>query len=55
MIIEKNEKTYIVTELSNKWTVKAEKGKLLTAYDISKKVCSTVDELRVYIQESNLF
>ena len=49
MIIEKNGKSYTITELSDKWTVKAENGKLSVAFDISKKICTTADELQDYV------
>lgn len=55
MIIEKNGKAYIVTELSDKWTVKAGSGKLSVAYDISKKICTTADELQDYIVQNEMF
>lgn len=55
MIIEKNSKTYTVTELSNKWTVKAENGKLTVAFDVSKKICTTDNELREYVLQSDIF
>ena len=55
MIIEKNGKSYTVTEYRDKWTVKAESGKLSVAYDVSKEICSTADELREYVNNNNLF
>ena len=55
MDITKNDKTYTVTESRNKWTVKAENGKLSVAYDVSKDLCTTVEELRKYILKSDLF
>ena len=55
MIIEKNGKAYTVTELSNKCTVKAENGKLSVAFDISKELCSTADELREYVLQNDMF
>lgn len=55
MIIEKNGKAYTVTELSDKWTVKAESGKLSVAFDVSKKICTTADELREYVLKNDMF
>ena len=55
MDITKNGKTYTVTELRNKWTVKAENGKLSVAYDVSKELCATTDELQKYVLQSELF
>ena len=55
MIIEKNSKSYTITELSDKWTVKAENGKLSVAFDISKKICTTADELQDYVLQNDMF
>lgn len=55
MIIEKNGKSYTITELSDKWTVKAENGKLSVAFDISKKICATADELQDYVLQNDMF
>ena len=54
MIIEKNGKKYSVSEYSAKWVVKSNSGKLSVSYDVSKDLCSTEDELREYIQSSDL-
>ena len=53
MVIEKNGKAYTVTEYRDKWTVKAESGKLSVAFDVSKELCSTADELREYVLNNN--
>jgi len=53
MYIEKNGKMYTVSELRDKWTVKADNGKLSVSYDISKELCSTSDELRRYVLNNN--
>lgn len=55
MIIEKNGKVYTVTELSDKWTVKAESGKLAVAFDVSKKICTTAAELQEYVLQNDMF
>ena len=55
MIIEKCGRIYTVTELRDKWTLKAENGKLSVAYDVSKEICSTTEELREYMQQNDLF
>lgn len=55
MVIEKGEKKYTVTEYKSKWTVSEESGKLSVAYDVSKEICGTADELRDYILKSDLF
>ena len=53
MIIEKNGKVYTVTESSTKWTVKSDSGKLSVAFNVSKELCSTADELREYVLNNN--
>ena len=55
MDITKDGKTYTITESHNKWTVKAENGKLSVAYDVSKELCTTAEELRRYVLKSDLF
>ena len=55
MIVEKNGKIYSVSEHSAKWVVKSNSGKLSVSYDVSKELCSTEDDLREYIQASELF
>ena len=55
MDITKDGKTYTITESRNKWTVKAENGKLSVAYDVSKELCATAEELRRYVLKSDLF
>ncbi len=55
MIVEKNGKAYSISEYSTKWVVKLSSGKLSVSYDISKDLCANEDELRKYIESSNLF
>ena len=55
MIIEKNGNAYAVIELNDKWTVKTENGKLSVAFDVSKKICTTADELRDYVLQNDMF
>lgn len=55
MIIEKNGKTYTVTEHRDKWRVTAESGKLSIAFDVSKELCATADALRVYVNNNSIF
>ena len=55
MVIEKNGKAYTVTEYRDKWTVKAESGKLSVAFDVSKELCHTADALRVYVNNNSIF
>ncbi len=53
MLIEKNGKTYIVTEASNKWTVKSDDGKLSVSFEVPKELCPTADELREYVLKND--
>lgn len=55
MVIEKNGKAYTITEHRDKWTVKAESGKLSVAFDVSKELCSTADALRAYVSNNSIF
>ncbi len=53
MMIEKNGKTYAVTESTTKWTLKSSYGKLDIAFDVAKESCATFDELREYVLNDN--
>ncbi len=53
MQIEKNGKTYTVTECPKKWTVSLDSGKLSVAFDVSKELCSTEEQLREYVLTNN--
>ena len=53
MVIEKNGKAYTITESRDKWIVKTESGKLSVAFDVSKELCSTADELREYVSNNS--
>ena len=55
MYITKNGIEYTVTEYRDKWTVKADSGKLSVAFDVSKSICKTSEELREYVLKINLF
>lgn len=55
MVIEKNGKSYSVTELRDKWKVSKDSGKLALSVDVPKEICETADELRNYIMNNNLF
>lgn len=55
MYITKNEKNYSVNEHRDKWTVKADGGKLSVAFDVSKNICKTFEELREYVLKNDLF
>lgn len=55
MIIKKESNIYSVAEAKDKWVVKLEGGKVSIAYEIPKGICYTIDELKMYIQEDDLF
>lgn len=54
MVIEKNGRAYIVTETSEKWTVKFKNGKLSVDFDVSKKICATCAELRDFVLQNDI-
>lgn len=55
MYITKNGEIYFVTECRDKWTVKADGGKLSVAFDVSKNICKTFEELQEYVLKNDLF
>ena len=55
MIIEKGSKQYEVKELTHDWAVVAKVGKLTTDIRISKAACPTLENLKNYIQQENIF
>ena len=55
MYITKNGKEYSVTEYRDKWTIKSDSGKLSVAFDVSKNICKTSEELREYVLKNDLF
>lgn len=54
MGIEKNGTTYEVKETAAKWTLKALGGKVSLAYEVSKKDCKTLEELKQYVTGNDL-
>lgn len=55
MKIEKNGKTYDVKENKASWTLTTEAGIVSVSYNVPKDDCPTLDALRAYVIESNLF
>lgn len=55
MRIEKNEKTYEVTECQKHWSVRLQSGALSATFQVSKDICKTEAELRDYIEKENMF
>lgn len=55
MTVEKNGKSYEVTETATKWQLKTGEGKVKLSYEVSKDDCATLEELRQYIADNDLF
>lgn len=53
MQIEKNGKIYTVEQFPQKWTVTNRSGKLLVAFDVSKELCRTEEQLRKYVLDND--
>ena len=55
MKIEKHGKTYIVKENKASWTLTTETGIVAVSYNVPKDKCPTLEALRAYVNESELF
>lgn len=55
MIIEKNDKAYVVTEKDKKWIVKLKKEKLEVSFEISRDICSTAEAVKEYLLTNDEF
>ena len=55
MRIEKNEKTYEITEHTHHWSVVWSAGALSATFRVDKELCPTADDLRTYITENTMF
>lgn len=55
MIVEKNGKLYELNERKNHWSVILKSGALSVDFQVSKDICTTVEELKEYIQKDNMF
>lgn len=55
MTIKKNGKVYTVRENKNSWTVSTKFGRVSLVYNVPKTDCSTFDDLKAYVAESDLF
>lgn len=55
MTIKKNGKAYTVRENKASWTVSLSAGRVSVSYNVPKAVCATLDALKSYVAESNLF
>ncbi len=55
MKVEKGEHIYTITETANAWNVKTDISKLSVSYNVSKKICKTIDDVKKYIAENDIF
>ncbi len=55
MIIQKDEKTYLVSEARDHWTISRTEGKLRVSYKISREVCPDAEALRQYVESEAAF
>lgn len=55
MIVEKNNKSYNVTESDTKWKISLEDGKLSVAFEVSKNDCVAINDVQEYIMNNEIF
>ena len=55
MKTEKGEHIYTITETANTWNIKTDISKLGVAYSVPKEICKTIDDVKKYIAENNIF
>ena len=55
MTITKQGKIYTVRENKASWTVERKSDLVAVSYNVSKASCPTIDDLKAYIAESDLF
>ena len=55
MEITKNGKTFHIEEKSDKWSVRREIDGVKVSYEISKKDCGSLEEVKEYIISNNVF
>ena len=53
--ITKQGKIYTVRENKASWTVEHKSDLVTVSYNVSKASCPTIDDLKAYIAESDLF
>lgn len=54
-MIKKADKIYEVTENKSQWTVRLSNGKVKVAYQISKKDCPTIEDLKEFVEQNDAF
>ena len=55
MIVEKDEKSFLVKENVKTWTVTRKESRLTIDYSVPKDMCADEAALRKYIDENDLF
>lgn len=54
MKVEKNGKSYDVSETADKWVLKSSSGKVDIKYEVSKRDCTTIEDLQKFITENDI-
>ena len=55
MNIEKGGNIYTITETANGWSIKTDISKVGVSYSIPKEICKTIDAVKKYIAENDIF
>lgn len=55
MTITKNGKEYAISERAECWTVSRKIGVLTVEYKVPKDICKDEAELRIYVEQDDLF
>jgi hypothetical protein len=55
MNIQKEQKTYTVTEQATKWKLTRTVGGVSVAYEVPKETCGTIEELQKYVLDNDIF
>lgn len=55
MIIQKGEMKYRIEEHERIWKVESVNGKLTVCYKLNKEDYPTIDDVRMFIMQSNMF
>ena len=55
MIVTKNNKTYVVTELKKEWKITDKQGKLEVVYHISKELAADEKAVKAFILKTESF
>lgn len=55
MNVEKNGTVYTITDQGTFWKIESVSGKLAVCYKLPKSDCATIDDVRAFIHENDLF